>query len=1133
MSNDILTNRKGLDEICSVPKHIISVYSLEKHVWAHANAKEARKNRQPELQTVDEFLFDPVRAFFMDVLRKMAAPYWPERRDEPIGQGYWIQAEFGSGKSHILSVLSALALGDQRAWDIVREKEQSAGRGKRESLYRFWQEGIKSKGKDGKRGIFVCVKTLVGVGGHVAGQDKDKGRDLCEYILDAVKEQLEIELGRNVSLYPAELLVDRFLSQDLDRYRNDLRKFLCDPKFFAEDEFEDIGKFIQEMQDDRSPEYKRSCGNKLWRFYDEYLKVRPQIETEAEELLKHMVETILAEGYSGFLLVLDEVSIFMKDRDEQLRTGDEKTLVVLSNRLAKVHNLPIWTVCTAQQAIESKMGVKNIIAADRLKLVTLLEKHADYYDIVLSRVREIKDSSAVGPYYLHYKRGFTWPSAIGEDEFEHFFPFHKPALEVLRPITFELTTSRSAIHFMHQTLKHQVKSKGKQLIRLWELFDETVRYEEDPSGVHASLASIKTSRESEYKAYEACKRQIDGLTGGYLRHHHDKAIKILQTLFLVHIARTKQQGMSSEEIANSVLIEKDSEATPNENIQHYETLAEKLNTELRQVVQTFDDEGRRLYRFDPVITGIDPNARFKKARDDAESNEKRRKEAWEQLLFLGEWTVKTRNMTLDLSNGIISIFHELPTLEEAKYARSAGAKIEIEWAGREVFGEVSMCDLARINPDGFALNSSETDYDFKVFISTGPIPDDRLDSFLNSTKDPRILLWTPGELTSDEEDRLLDFTAYRKLAQEFGGEETEDAVAVINWVYGKLQTELAAIKGIVDNSYGRGRIASRENTRMGFHVAGGLQSILTPVAGQVLDSTYASRDIRFEHPHKFTKDEGVKVINGIVKTGEIPKGARADRNVSAVQNYGLGLKLVRRGAERILDTSENPHVRDMWRFIDDKLSDEGQTMSVQTLYKNFMGIGGPEDYGLTRRMVQIFLLCLVREGKIRAGISPKSGLRHPAIDYGNISGVNFSVKVLDSLTDIRKVGKPENWDVLRPYAEKLLESEIPETHHEALIAKYRRDLRDLLVLEREKAPRLESRSRSLFEFLKAENPYETELGQAVNLFSADIESGDDINQILYILKKTFHYMPYDEGPASQDEVDDLANRLRASSRVMR
>lgn len=61
--------------------------------------------------------------------------------------------------------------------------------------------------------------------------------------------------------------------------------------------------------------------------------------------------------------------------------------------------------------------------------------------------------------------------------------------------------------------------------------------------------------------------------------HRDKAIKTVQTLFLYHIAKTRQQGITPEEIANSVLIERDAEANPNENIQHYEILAENLKRE--------------------------------------------------------------------------------------------------------------------------------------------------------------------------------------------------------------------------------------------------------------------------------------------------------------------------------------------------------------------------------------------------------------------------------------------------------------------------------------------------------------------------------------------------------------------------
>jgi len=1131
-AEDLFTSRKSLDEICTVPDKIISVYSLEKHVWADSNSEAARKARKPELQTIEEFQIDPVRPFLTDILRNMAAPYKPERKDSPIGQGYWIQAEFGSGKSHLLSFLAALALGREDAWEIIRKKETEAGRGKRESLYRFWQEGLEAKSGKGKKGIFVIVKTLVGVGSGTVGQS-DKGRRLTEYILDAAKEQIYLELGKNISLYPVELLADRFISEDLDRYRKDLARFLRDPKFFDEDEFEEVDDFIRTIQQDKTPEYKRSCGNKLWRFYTEYLKVRPQIAAESEDILRHLVETILAEGYSGVLIVLDEVSLFMKNRDEDQRTEDEKTLVVLANRLAKVHNLPVWTVCAAQQAIESMMGVKNIIADDRLKLVKLLEEDKDYYDIVLSRVREIKDPAAISNYYLYYKRGFTWPNSIGEQDFRHFFPFHKPAIEVLRAITYELTTTRSAIHFMHQTLKHQIKQKGRELIRLWELFDEAVSYEEDPSGVHAGLVAIKTKRETEYRAYEACKRQIDGLTKGYLRVHRDKGVKVIQTLFLYHIARTRQQGITPEEIANSVLIERDAEANPEENNQHYETIADNLKKELRQIVQSFDEDKRPRYRFDPVFTGVDPRDEFSKARDEAESNEAMLREAWDHLLALDEWPVRTRQMTIDLSSGVQSIFRDIAPFiapwEDRISARSGDQNLDVVWQGRQIFGRVGMRDLGRMASDNQALppiDSDQTDLDFAVYIGTRHATQAVVMKLLEQRKDPRVIVWTPAELTQEERDRLVDFAAYRKLVSDWQGKETEDAVAVINWVANALQTDLAKIEKIIYNSYARGRIDALNNTQMEFHVAGELATILTPLVDRVLTAAYESRDIKFEPPFEFRKEEGVKVINGIVKTGRIPKGAKPNQNISAAQNFGFGLNIMKKGAEKELDISDNPYVQDIWSFINDKLTDDGQTMRMDTLYKNFMGIGGPKDYGLTRRMVQIYLLCLVREGRIRITVGPRGGLPEPSIDYSNVSDVDFSTKVLDSFVEIQKVTKPENWEILRPYAEKLLGIEIPSTHDDAVISEHRAKLRQLFAKEKETSSRTAERAKALFEVLKTSNPYETELGQVVKLFAVDIESGDDINLILYALKEAMGYQAFDSTAASQTEVDDLANRLK-------
>jgi hypothetical protein len=1130
--DDLFNARKSLDQICVVPEKIISVYSLEKHVWADSNSEEARRTRRPEIKTIEEFQIDPVRPFLNDILRNIAAPYKRERRENPIGQGYWIQAEFGSGKSHLLCFLASLALGKPDVWNIVKTKEDSSGRGKRESIYRFWEEGIKAKSAEGSKGLFVVVKTLVGAGGGTVGVT-DKGQRLAEYILTAVKDQLQAEVGKNVSLYPTELLADRFIKEDLDRYRNDLRKFLRSSKYFDEDEFEEVDDFVRDIQQNKSPEYKLSCGTKLWRFYTEYLKVRPDIEAEAEEILTHMVEVILAEGYSGLLLILDEVSLFMKNRDESQRVDDEKTLVVLSNRLAKIHNLPIWTVCAAQQAIESKMGVKNIIADDRLKLVKLLEEEKDYYDIVLARVREIKDDAAIGNYFLYYKRGFTWPTSIGEADFRHFFPFHKPAIEVLRAITYELTTTRSAIHFMHQTLRNQIKQQGTELIRLWELFDETVRYEEDPSGVHAGLVAIKTRKEEDYRAYESCREQIDGMTKGQLKVYREKAIRTIQSLFLYHVSKTRQQGISPEEIANSVMIERSNDATPDENIQHYESLAENLKKELRQVVQNLDEDSKPRYKFDPVFAGIDPRIEFQKACDEVESNEVMLSEAWVSLLAMDEWPVKTRQMTIDLANGISSVFREVaPAVDRAPQ----DIITEMVWKGRTITGVVAMRDFTGIAQSSSGLpplRTDETENDFAVYIGIRHVEQIIIDKLCKATNDPRIILWNPDTRNSEETDKVIRFAAYRKLVTTWAGKDNEDAVTVINWVSNNLQTELGNMLKVVQNTYARGRIDTEKNSQIDFRVAGELNSILSPVIAHVLEGVYESRDISFSDPLIFRKEEGVKVINGIVRTGEIAKGSKPNQNTNAAQNFGYALGIIRKGPDKLLDTSGSAYANAIYAFINQKLVDEGQTMPIETLYKNFMGVGGPKDYGLSRRMVQLFVLCLAREGKLRIGLSQKAGLQTTIIDYANISEIDFSAKILDGLGYVQKMARSENWEILRPYAEAILGKEIKVTNDESQNALAREALRKKFTEAAERSSRTENRAKELFDALQLTNPYADILSKLSSLFNTSIEGSNDIDLTLQALDQSLGYETLSQSRFSQAEIDDLKVKLQILDAVER
>ena len=121
--------------------------------------------------------------------------------------------------------------------------------------------------------------------------------------------------------------------------------------------------------------------------------------------------------------------------------------------------------------------------------------------------------------------------------------------------------------------------------------------------------------------------------------------------------------------------------------------------------------------------------------------------------------------------------------------------------------------------------------------------------------------------------------------------------------------------------------------------------------------------------------------------------------------------------------------------------------------------------------------------------------------------------------------KPENWEVLRPYVEKIIDQTIPSTHDDAVISGYRTKVQEEFAKQKDTTDRLSTKSKGLFETLKHPNPYVNELAQVTALFSHDISSGNDIQMALYALKQAFGYKAFDDNQANQPEVDDLANRL--------
>ena len=57
---------------------------------------------------------------------------------------------------------------------------------------------------------------------------------------------------------------------------------------------------------------------------------------------------------------------------------------------------------------------------------------------------------------------------------------------------------------------------------------------------------------------------------------------------------------------------------------------------------------------------------------------------------------------------------------------------------------------------------------------------------------------------------------------------------------------------------------------------------------------YVSKEIEFDAPAPFNDAEAIKVINGIVKTGDIPKGTKPNQFTSAADNYGYALGIMKK-----------------------------------------------------------------------------------------------------------------------------------------------------------------------------------------------------------------------------------------------
>jgi hypothetical protein len=954
--------RKPLSQILTIPKDVQSVYSLTQHVWAgkdEEGRRESKRLNRVRLETLDELLVDPVRGYLNRILEKVA---------DKEGQGWWLQAEFGVGKSHLLAATAILAIGGEAAWDHIKKREdeeKKAGPGAR--LDTLWRKKME------KRKLFPIVFSLEGVGGSAESRLED-------FILEEAQQTFALREGKPLAVYPEEHLANLYLKEHQKTFKDDLRTFLADKRLMRglpEYEYEALMKAL------KNPQSQRDAGRLLLAFY-KHRNLEPRVPVQRGERLARMVTDILETGYEGIFIAIDEMSEYLRRRAAN-NAEDEDCLLVLSNKLAKVDAKPVWTLVAAQM---SHTNPQKIIAPDRLSQEILEHKPERFRDIVVQRTRKLDDPKEVKRYYQGYRNLIPWVKDATEEAFESAFPFPPDALGIMRNISAQLTGTRSTIGFLHRALKKAVQEGAKELVPLWRVFDDLMSYSETPSTASSGTISIKSRFREEVAALESAQSTLKRIKDGQLARpqNRTRAERILNTLFLYHLAGIN--GLDKHQILDTVCDLKPGEDELESQLAHYEVILEEMASRLRNQIRV--NQGR--YEFVKRETSQYDDLLY-------EEVEHLRKDP--QLL--SQWTDRLLTLTREGVNNQFSDF-----VSDVESNRKP-LKID-DWHGQERTGRVMAADLSRSRHQNLEIDTHSSEDDFLVVVSKRPLAEKEIEKWLTREKaaDPRLVVWAPAQTSEDDRAQLAEVLAKLKISEEkrdsaYGKQAGSDFKASAHRGYTVLQ-----------GLYNRG-VARSSRGSINITAVGGVEGTLASMAKDAMDTCYRSREIDFGS-RKFDTPSAVKLINGLVKRGVAV--SEGDALWSAVENFAPSMGLVRKDSPKRLEPSGSA----FYKEIREKIEERGNLgIDVKTVYNWFTGYNstdGEESVGLTRRMVDVYLLTLAQQGIIRISQS-KGGW----IDRATISNIEFKPDTLRGLARIELPRGLDAWHVFHPYLEILTSME--------------------------------------------------------------------------------------------------------------
>lgn len=778
-------------------------------------------------ETIDSYKVTPsLRSLLGEILDKAV-----HRK----GQGYWIRAEYGAGKTHFIAALTTLLTNrDADVWAALRD----------ESLRVEYQAAM------AKVKLFPVTFSLLGAG------EADAADSLVRCFEKEVREALPIELRQKIPVLSEELAAEWFETQAGGLIRDAIASYFQQAHKLSPDAF-------------REREGTRRFGGEILKVVQEQ-RIAIDLKGSFRERFAYLYDRITKlGGYDGLLFVVDEFRSW-QDRHEGEPTFEEgvQLLETLAYYLpVEERNNILLLVASQGDCPQKLMGSGE---GDRFIVRELLKEQTDYGDIVCFRVRDIQPGREIeiDEYDQHCRKTFKFLKSTKKDYFRAIFPFQPQCFDILRRITqsydrYGLPAARSGIHIAYEAITYN----GLLASRRLAVPSDLLRSETLGKGLRSEQFR------STFESYEAIVDELGNLPLD--DDERDLARRIIGTLYLWGLVHAETgRFMPIEDLAEATLAELGG-LHPKDAVLD---LIGRLKADIPQIKYE-KDKGAR-FEAGEGAADDQPQRAFPNFKKKAKANTDDQDKAWRDSLFwdfkdvegVGEGGLFDGLGRRDAARTLL-----LPAVTSTK-ATPPGLKVQYG-------GEIVVADRWAASFGEPWPNKPEVHFRI-VYLTTGnAIPKSEL-------QDPRIAVCCPAPLSEETRDALAEYVACHRMLEHYNDRDHPGKGSFREWAKGRRREAMKTLLGLQSTEFRRGTIVTQKEIGLPANQyflpaaknAGRREEAL---AAELLEKAYdAPLFTPKEFKKTFSEADARKVFSGLF--AKTPSGA----DTSARDNFAPGLGLV-------------------------------------------------------------------------------------------------------------------------------------------------------------------------------------------------------------------------------------------------